>query len=213
MSPLEYLKKKNALNTAIRQVASARTQAGNAADALFNQAYQGFSTAIHKNLLISDALYQWGFALLHQAKTKTGNDAIKLYSEAIEKFSFCRVIDPDYLGAAIDGGVAFMELARLKQVEVYDKLYSQAKESFEVANRIQQGSASYNLACFYSLFKDEEYCLAALQTAREHGSLPSIEDMTHDPDLQNVVNSDWFVDFIKSLSTAIVPVENTATAV
>lgn len=200
MSLFDAIKKKSALKTAIHQVAAARETEGEKADVLFNSAYQGFEATIHKDLMISEALYNWGFALLHQAKTKTGEQAVALYQDAFTKFSFCLTIDPDYLGAAIDGGVALMDLARLKQVEADDGLYSSAKRSFEKANKIQTGSASYNLACVHSLCRDEHACLEALQNAKENGSLPNVEEIINDPDLKNVADKTWFIEFVDSLA-------------
>ncbi len=199
MSLFDVIKKKAALKNAINQVAKARILSGDTADALYNQAYQNFEVAIHKELLISQTLYQWGFALLHQAKSKTDEQAAALYQEAVTKFSFCLLIDPDYLGAAIDGGVALMDLARLKQATADDALYASAKRSFEKANQIQQGSASYNLACVYSLCNEQQACLEALKNAKQHGSLPGAEDIMHDPDLKNVSETLWFAEFIQSL--------------
>lgn len=199
MSLFDTIKKKSALKTAINQVAAAREAEGEKADKLFSSAYQGFEAAIHKDLLISEALYNWGFALLHQAKTKSGEQAIALYQDAVTKFSFCLTIDPDYLGAAIDGGVALMDLARLQQVSANDSLYLSAKRSFEKANKIQKGSASYNLACVHSLCHDEQACQEALQNAKENGSLPNVDEIMADPDLINVANKAWFIDFVEAL--------------
>ena len=199
MSLFDGIKKKAALKTAINQVAAAREAEGDKADALFKSAYQGFEAAIYKELMIAEALYNWGFALLHQAKTKTDDSAVALYQDAFTKFSFCLTIDPDYLGAAIDGGVALMDLARLKQASAEDSLYVSAKRSFEKANKIQKGTASYNLACLHSLCHDEAACLEALKNAKEHGSLPNIDDIIADPDLLNVANKAWFIEFVESL--------------
>jgi tetratricopeptide (TPR) repeat protein len=204
MSLFDSFKKNAALKNAINQIASARQNSGEKADALFSKAYHGFQEAIYKDLLVSQSLYNWGFGLLHQAKTKSGEEAVALYQDAIAKFSFCLTIDPDYLGAAIDGGVALMELARLQQVKADDSLYASAKRSFEKANQIQKGSASYNLACLYSLCHDEDACLSALKNAKENGSLPNVDDIMADPDLLNVANKAWFIDFVESL-TAIEP--------
>lgn len=199
MSLFDAIKKKSALKTAINQVAAARETEGEKADKLFSNAYQGFEAAIYKDLLISEALYNWGFALLHQAKTKSDEQAIALYQDAVTKFSFCLTIDPDYLGAAIDGGVALMDLARLQKVAGNDSLYLSAQRSFEKANKIQKGSASYNLACVHSLCHDEQACQDALKNAKEHGSLPNVDDILADPDLLNVANKAWFIEFVESL--------------
>lgn len=202
MSLFDTMKKKSALKTAINQVAAARKTSDEPADMLFISAYANFEAAIHKELMISEALYNWGFALLHHAKTKSGDIAIGLYQDAIVKFSFCLTIDPDYLGAAIDGGVALMDLARFQQVDANHHLYISAKRSFERANKIQQGSASYNLACVHSLCHEEEACLAALQDAKQHAILPNVDDIMGDPDLLNVANTAWFIDFVESLMPA-----------
>jgi len=199
MSLFDAIKKKNALKTALNHVAQARKFEADKADKLYEAAYQGFAATIAKELTISQALYHWGFALLHQAKTKTGEPAVMLYQEAITKFSFCLLIDPDYLGAAIDGGVALMDLARLKQARADDPLYESAKRSFEKANHIQKGSASYNLACVYSLCNEQNACLAALKEAKQHGSLPNANDITQDPDMSPVLQTPWFTEFIASL--------------
>jgi hypothetical protein len=200
MSLFDAITKKAALKKAISQVAAARETSDENADALFNSAYKNFEAAIHKDLTISEALYNWGFALLHHARTKSGEEAVALYQDAVTKFSFCLTIDPDFLGAAIDGGVALMDLARLQQVSAEHNLYASAKRSFEKANKIQKGSASFNLACVHSLCHDEEACLAALQDAKQHGSLPEIDEIMGDPDLLNVANKAWFIDFVESLN-------------
>ena len=114
MSLFDSFFKKSKLDKAIKQAAKARKREGAEADHLFKAAYQGFAEVIANDLLYTETLYNWGFALLHQAKTKTGDEAVKLYEEAIAKFSFCQTVNPSALGAAIDGGVAYMDLARIK---------------------------------------------------------------------------------------------------
>ncbi len=205
MSLFDAIKKKAALKSALNDFNDARIAEGTVADSLYRKAYNGFEETIHKELLISQALYYWGFALLHQAKTKTADEATALYQQAIEKFSFCLLVDPDYLGAAIDGGVALMDLARLQSARADDPLYVSAKRSFEKANAIQKGSASYNLACVHSLCYEEQACLEALKEAKQHGSLPNAEEIVADQDLQNVAQRSWFTDFINSLKVLDTP--------
>ena len=146
MSLLASFTKKSRLSAAIKQTAEARKSEGSKADQLFSKAYQDFAAAVSDHPMLAEALYNWGFALLHQAKTKSESEAMNLYQDAIVKFSFCLTIDPNYLGAAIDGGVACMDLARVGTVRPEDDLYVMAASYFEKANAIQAGSASYNLA-------------------------------------------------------------------
>ncbi|MGZ8161297.1 MAG: tetratricopeptide repeat protein [Methylobacter sp.] len=199
MSFFTSLTKNAKLNSTIKQTAEARKSEGSKADQLFKNVYKSYAEILSGDTLRAQALYNWGFALLHQAKTKAGDEAAAIYQEAIDKFSFCRLIDPNYLGAAIDGGVAFMDMARLKAVDSNDDLYEKAKKQFEKANAIQPGAASYNLACIYGLRGDTEACLKALENSRDNGSLPEIADILSDPDMASVKGQSWFIEFIESL--------------
>lgn len=214
MSILDSFTKKKALTAAINQTAKARSAEGNAADLLYKGAYHDYAEVLVGDPLRSDALYHWGFALLHHAKTKTDIEAFKLFEEAIAKFSFCLLLNPSYLGAAINGGVACMDLARLIAVDSDDELYEQARRYFEKANAIQAGSASYNLACIYGLRNEEQACLQALEDARNKASLPDAEEIMNDPDLDNVKEQPWFIEFIEKLTekTDAVSSENVETA-
>ncbi|MDP2902671.1 MAG: hypothetical protein Q8N96_06140 [Methylovulum sp.] len=199
MSLLSSFTKRSKLTSTIKQAAQARKSEGSAADNLFKGAYQGYAQLLLDDPLRADALYNWGFALLHQAKTKTGTDAAKIYQDAINKFAFCMLINPNYLGAAMDGGVAYMDLARLNQMPSDDELYDLAKKQFEMANAIHKGTASYNLACIYALRGEQDACLDALENSRDNGSLPVLADILADPDLSRVKEQQWFIDFIDAL--------------
>jgi len=96
-----------------------------------------------------------------------------------------------------------MDLARLKKVKPDDKLYELAKKQFEKANAIQAGTASYNLACIYGLRGDKDACLKALENARDKVTLPEAADILNDPDLANVKEQDWFVEFMEMLNKKI----------
>jgi len=211
MSLLDSFTKKKKLSAAISQTAKARLSEGTTADHLYKGAYHDYAEVLVGDPLRSEALYNWGFALLHHAKAKIGDEAIKLYQEAIAKFSFCLLLNPSYLGAAIDGGVAYMDLARLKEVDFHDELYEAARRYFEQGNAIQAGSASYNLACIYGLRNEGEACLNALEDSKSRGSLPEVDDIVSDPDLNQVKDQQWFVTFIATLNekSETVVAENT----
>ncbi|MEI6335521.1 MAG: hypothetical protein WCS87_13250 [Methylococcaceae bacterium] len=211
MSLLDSFTKKSKLNATIKQTALARKSEGSTADGLFKAAYQGYAEVLHDDPLRAEALYNWGFSLLHQAKIKTGDEAANLYQDAIQKFAFCMLINPDYLGSAINGGVAYMDLARLKKVKPDDTLYELAKKQFEKANAIQAGTASYNLACIYGLQGNKDECLKALEKARDRGALPEADEILNDPDLAGIKEQDWFVAFMEALNKkAEVEPENNA---
>jgi hypothetical protein len=200
MSLIASITKKSKLKTTIEQTAKARKSEGSTADSLFKASYQGYAEVLLDDPLRAEALYNWGFALLHQAKTKTGDEAARIYQDAIDKFAFCMLINPNYLGAAINGGVAYMDLARLKKVKPGHELYEMAKKQFEKANAIQAGTASYNLACIYGLRGDNDACLKALENAQEKVTLPEAGEILNDPDLDSVKEQDWFLDFMEALN-------------
>ena len=198
MSILGYLLSGSELKKAKKLTLDARQEQGEKADQLFQQAYNSFSTVSALYSKYPDALYYWGFALLHQALTKPSDQAIKIFEEAINKLAGCKTISPQHLGAAVDGGVALLGLAKSKQVDLDNELYDKAKESFETAEKTQQGSASYNLACMYALQNEGDACLNALENARDHGLVPDEQNIVNDTDLQNVKQLPWFSEYIKS---------------
>jgi len=206
MALFDAYKNKSTLTAAIKQTAKARASEGVTADQLFVSAYEGFAEVVEGDLVRGEALYNWGFSLLHQAKSKTEEDSVKLYLSAITKFSFCLLVSPNHLGAAIDGGVAYMDLARILEVNADDELYDLAGEFFENSERIQRGSAAYNLACIYALRGQSEACAEALALSKECGSLPSIDDMSTDSDLAKVKNATWFIEFIETVKAGPEPV-------
>lgn len=199
MSVLGYLLSGKSLKTAIKLTESARKESGEKADKLFQEAYQNYASISESYSKYPDALYNWGFALLHQAQTKSAENADKIFDEAINKFSFCSTVAPNHLGAAMDGGVALLGQAKARSVSLDHELYIKAKELFDKAEKIQEGSASYNLACMYALQSDGDACLEALESARDHGLIPSEAEIINDDDLENVKLLPWFDDFIKSL--------------
>ncbi|MFU8787494.1 MAG: TPR end-of-group domain-containing protein [Methylobacter sp.] len=188
------------MKAAVKQTAEARNSEGAKAEQLFKRVYQDYAEVVAGELLVAEALYNWGFALLHQAKTKSGEQAETLYQEAIEKFAFCLIAQPTYLGAAIDGGVAYMELARVRRASPHDACYANAQHYFEKANAIQAGTAAYNMACIYALRGDKEACLNALKLADSKGILPVSADILNDPDLAGVRGQAWFVEFVDGLN-------------
>ena len=54
---------------------------------------------------------------------------------------------------------------------------------------------------------EHEACLQALEHSRDNGSLPDATEIIVDPDMSNVYNQTWFVDFIDGLNKSEVVVE------
>ena len=213
MSVLDYLLSGSKLKKAKILSTSARLEDGEKADQLFQEAYDNFSSVSSSRVGYPDALHNWGLALVNQAQKKSGDAAIKILEEAIVKFNLCDAVKANHLGASLDGGVALMGLAKAKGLNADDDLYVKAKESFLNAENIQQGSASYNLACLYALHNEGDSCLEALEKARDCGLIPDEQDILNDADLDNVKQLVWFREFIASLADEQEPAKETKVVV
>ncbi len=196
---ISSFKNKITLKAANKQTKKARESEGAKAEQFFKSAYEGYAEVVRNDIVLAEALYKWGFALLHHAKTEDNEKAAELYRDAIDKFKFCLLIEPDHLGAAIDGGVCYMELASIKQIDSNNKLYIRAKKAFKNAERIQKGSASFNIACIFGIEDNEKECLRYLEISKEYGSLPDYEEIITDKDLKTMINKQWFISFMKRL--------------
>ena len=213
MSVLNYLLSGSKFKKAKNLSAEAHLEEGEKADQLFQEAYENFASVSSSRVSYPDALHNWGLALINQAEKKTGDATIKILEEAITKFNLCDTVKPNHLGASLDGGVALMELAKAKGLSVDGDLYVKAKESFLNAENIQQGSASYNLACLYALHNEGDSCLEALEKARDCGLVPDEQDILNDADLGNVKQLSWFGEFISSLANEEEPAKETKVVV
>lgn len=200
MSVLNYLLSGGSLKKAKKLAAAARIETGDKADSLFQEAYENFASVSSSRAQYPDALHCWGLALLNQAQKKTGEACVKILDEAIVKFNLCDAVKPNHLGASLDGGVALMALAKAKGLSADDELYNKAKELFLVAETIQQGSASYNLACLNAIQGNIDACKEALERARDCGLTPDEQDILNDTDLDNIKQATWFAEFIASLA-------------
>ncbi len=207
MTILNYLSSDFVLKKARKLAAEAHLADGEKADQLFQEAYKNFASYSTYRALYPDCLHSWGLALVNQAGKKTGDNALKILDEAIVKFNLCDAVKPDHLGAFLDGGVALMTVAKIKCLSADDEWYVKAKKSFVSAEEIQQGSASYNLACLYAMQSNTDACLDALEKARDCGIIPDEQDILTDTDLDNVKQLSWFDEFISSLSLPALPEE------
>lgn len=199
MSLFASFSKKSKLDKAVKKAAEAYKNNANNSDEVLKQVYQDYADVMSGDALRAETLYHWGVTLLRQAKHLSPPESVNVYRNAIAKFSFCMTIEPNYLAAAIDAGVACMDLARARGVPATDELYHMAKRQFEKANSIQAGVAAFNLACVYGIWSDNEGCLEMLNIAKQKGNLPDDAEIVADPDLANIVNQQWFKDFMVTL--------------
>ncbi len=207
MSIQNYIISGFILKNARKLAATAHLAESEQADQLFQEAYDAFASYSTSRALYPDCLHSWGLTLVNHAKKKTGDNALNLLDQAMLKFNLCDAVKPGHLGAFLDGGVALMEVAKVKCLAADNEWYSKAKASFLSAEEIQQGSASYNLACLYAIQNKADSCLEALEKARDCGLIPDKQDILNDADLDNVKKLPWFDEFIASLNIEEPPEE------
>mgnify|MGYP000403188531 CR=1 FL=1 len=200
MGLFDSISSKAKVKTANKKVQAARATTDVAqADKLFAEAIAVYGSIASDNAAFKDALYNWGVTLLHRARSKEGAEAISMYEDAGKRFSYCLVAKDDYLAAALDWSAALMELAPLQDESEREATYALAKEKMTIANDIQEGVASYNLACLHAVHGDFDACKESLEAALAYGNLPEEDDIINDADMQVAKTQVWFDDFIASI--------------
>ncbi len=121
----------NALN---RQ---ARTKQGEAADRLFEAAYQKYAEALKLKPDFPQALYNWGVALGIQARTKQGEAADRLFEEEYQKYAEALKIKADLPEALNNWGAALGDQAETKQGEAADRLFEAAYQKYAEAIKLK----------------------------------------------------------------------------
>ncbi|NOQ16809.1 MAG: hypothetical protein GQ581_07095 [Methyloprofundus sp.] len=201
MGLFDSISSKAKVKTANKKVLAARAATDAAqADKLFAEAIAVYGSIASDNAAFKDALYNWGVTLLHMARLKAGAEAIAMYEDAGKRFSYCLVAKEDYLAAALDWSAALMELAPLQDESEREATYALAKEKMTIANGIQEGVASYNLACLHAVHGDFDACKESLEAALAYGNLPEEDDIINDADMQVAKTQVWFDGFIASIN-------------
>ena len=141
-----------------------------------------------------EAYNNWGNALsgLGRLKGEAGP-----FEEAFEKYAEAVRIKPDKHDAYNNWGLALMELASLKGDDIL--LLEEASKKIKKAEDIKEGSGSYNMACIASLRNKSEECSNWLEITRKAGTLPSVQKLREDSDLDNVREEVWFKEFLAEL--------------
>ncbi len=201
MGLFDSISSKAKVKTANKKVQAARAMKDKEqANKLFAEAVAIYSSIASDNAAFKDALYNWGVTLLYMARLTEGAEAIAMYEEAGKRFSYCLVAKEDYLAAALDWSAALMELAPLQEESEREATYALAKEKMMIANGIQEGVASYNLACLHAVHGDFDACKTSLEAALAYKNLPDEEEILNDADMQVAKTQDWFEDFIASIN-------------
>ena len=177
----------------------AKMKEGKEAEKLFNLAFEKYEAALNIKPDKHEALYNWGTALSDLAKMKEGEKVENLFNLAFEKYESALKIKPNYHEALDNWGSALYDLAKMKEGEEAQQLLSESRTKLLLAEQIKTGSGAYNLACISALLNDDESCRKWLELSYESESIPDVEHLNSDSDLDNVRETSWFREIIANM--------------
>ncbi len=131
-----------------------------------------------------EGFYLWGDCLCR----------LGLYRQACEKYEYSVELDSSLFFVYVNWGLALFNLAlETEEGPERAELLYQEKHKYQMAEDIEPGAGSYNLACVYCLEGDLVSCRSWLEKASFTGHLPSWEHAINDDDLTPVKHKKWFV--------------------
>jgi len=158
------------------------------------EAIKKYEKAIYLKNDYWDVFDSYGLALSRLAVI-TGED--HYFQSSIEKFEHLLDNRVDHQASA-NLALTYMDQAKIKSGEEETKLFLEAEKILlELEKYLPKDS--YNLACLYGLLNNKERCKEKLLNCVEFNNYPSKKYVVEDPDLQNVVGSDWFCELIERL--------------
>ncbi|CCN70617.1 conserved hypothetical protein [Vibrio nigripulchritudo SFn118] len=159
---------------------------------LFGQSFEKYQSALAIKRDKHEVLRNWGSALLNLARLQQEPE---LFEQCFEKFQSALAIKPDDHAALNKWGVALFELAQLqKKPELLEAAKSKLLQAQSISNQ-----PSYNLACLYSLMRDELNCREELLSCYRARNLPDQNHLNNDTDLDFVSDKVWFRELIDTL--------------
>lgn len=188
------------LNWGNALAAQARSKSGADADRLFAEACARYEQALRIKPDKHEALNNWGNALADQAKSKSGADAAPLFAEAYAKFEDALRLKPDMHEALNNWGSALLtQVSRQPALAERLPLLETAREKLLVAERIQPGFGSYNLACIEALLGLPSAACRWLENHLQAGLPLTQARIASDTDFDAVRTDPEFVRFLSAL--------------
>jgi tetratricopeptide (TPR) repeat protein len=181
-------------------IEAAMTRAGEEANRLYRLAVEECKVVVEWGTDDHNALSHWGIALSFLADGKSGEEANQLYREAKEKYQRALEVSPSGLGALARWTGLVLDRAKTLAGNETEALYRKAEELLFTAEAQSPGIAAYELACFYDFTGQEEACKDWLIKAHRFDNLPDREQIEADPWLTNIQSTQWFHDFLESIS-------------
>lgn len=129
---------------------------------------------------------------------------IDFFFEANMFFEKACKIDPEDDQVWNEWGISFLNIAELTndpvRPDISQKFYSEAEEKLFQSASLGNTSATYHLACLYSLTENFETSIYFLKNCKENDALPPIEDLYLDEWLEKVRQTPLFLHFLSQIA-------------
>lgn len=160
---------------------------------LIKQSFIFYEKALKINPLKSNFLFNYGISLYNLYvlnKDNTYLDSAKTKIEEALKIADSN--NPKYL--RIYGTILFAIAKINNETEIFSLAYEHLIKSVKLDSK-----NTYNLACYYAYKNDLKNSKKNLLQAEMHDTLPTIQQLCEDTDLDNIRNETWFIELIERL--------------
>ena len=162
---------------------------------LYAAAQEKYAAALEVRPDLPETLTNWGSLLSDRAMRSGDKEAFPLFAAAAEKFDRALRIKPDHPQAWYNWGNLYLRQAKRSSGEERSRLLDAAAEKLKSAAKIDL-TLTYNLACLAALRGQEEQCREYLVNAENHHTLPSVEHLKSDVDLDSMRDKAWFKELL-----------------
>jgi len=141
---------------------------------------------------------QCNMALGHQT------DDPEFYKKAISFFRLAARQEEENDHIWLDWGVCLIHLAETTlNTHFMQQLYWDAEQKITKAGRLGNSLAYYHLACLYSILEKTEESMTLIRKSLSLKVLPPMEELLEDEWLENVRNTESFVQFMSELEAKL----------
>ena len=119
-----------------------------------------------------------------------------LLNEAIEKYNNALEINPNFYAAISNLGICLFDLGRVSEEPTQTQVFNEAIDKFLAAEKLQNGEATYCLACAYSHMNKIEEALKWFEKTMKTNSYPYRDLILKDDDLSNIKDLPKFKELL-----------------
>ncbi|WP_299372762.1 SIR2 family protein [uncultured Kiloniella sp.] len=178
----------------------AKILSGKEASKKFNECYSKFSNAIKIKPDFYEAFDNWGQALSQEALNLSNEKALTKFREACLMHAKALEIKSNYHQAFDNWGFSLLHIAQLLPKKEKEKELKEAKSKLLNAQKLEL-KANYNLACLYTITGKITDAINQLNACYKDNTLPDINHLLSDKDLDLIRNEDSFKTLIQKLES------------